>query len=101
MASTSMQLPLVAGSEPAERLEILFRLLPRMAKKTKQALLDHLVHGAPVELCCYRYQLLQPNFSRALATLNNTNHLVEQVKDFDLYRLKDIKNAKAATTQSA
>lgn len=85
-----MFLPLVPGGIDEGWLEILFELFDkRIKRRTKEALRDHLVHGWPAELCCYRHGMKEPNFSRALRMLNEINHTVVRLTEYRRYRLND------------
>lgn len=85
-----MLIPLQPGSEKPERMQLLFKLASKFSDATQQALMEHYVKGATVEMVCYLFDLQQPNFARAQARLNQINHTVEQIKHLDLYHLTDI-----------
>lgn len=86
-----MYLPMQPGAETQERVTLLLRLANKLSDNTKLALKKHLVNGWDVDTVCNCFDMKQPNFSRALKTLNEVNYVVEQIKDYDLYRVNDMK----------
>jgi hypothetical protein len=88
-----MYLPMQLGSQTQERLSIVLKLANKLSDNTKAALTKHLVNGWDVDTVCNCFDMKQPNFSRALKTVNEVNHLIEQAKDYDLYHLSDVKKS--------
>lgn len=77
------------STEPEPRIKILLEL-GRFSDNTADALIKHFVEGKGIDTCCWENDIAQPNFQRSIKRLNEINHLVEQVKEIDLYHLSDV-----------
>lgn len=79
---------LLAGSEPAKRVELLLSLTRIDSEDVKSALLDHLVKGMNDANAIAIHGINKSNFSRALSRLNEVAGVVEQIKDIDWEKFK-------------
>ena len=75
-------------TETPQRIKLLLSL-GKFSQNTQDALLRHFVTGMSIEVCCCVYEILQPNLARSIKRLNEINHVVEQIKQMDLYHLSD------------
>lgn len=78
---------LLAGSEPAKRVELLLSLTRIDSDDVKAALHDHLVKGVNDANAIAIHGINKSNFSRALSRLNEVAGIVEQIKDIDWQNL--------------
>lgn len=85
-----MNLPMVSGAESAERIALLLKLLPKLSQNTCDALTAHFVNGYDSDWVYEVYGIVQPNFTRSVNKLNAVNNIVEQIKETDLYHLRDM-----------
>lgn len=83
-------IPMVPGGERLERFNTLLKLFPKMAKNTKAAMTAYFVKGYTAELIYLEFGIDQPNLSRAVKSMNERNHIVEEIKTIDLYHLTDM-----------
>jgi hypothetical protein len=79
---------LLAGSEPAKRVELLLSLTRIDSEDVKDALRDHLVKGMNDANAIAIHGINKSNFSRALSRLNEVAGVVEQIKDIDWEKFK-------------
>jgi hypothetical protein len=79
---------LLAGSEPAARVELLLSLTRINSEDVKAALRDHLVKGVSDSNAIAIHGITKSNFSRALKRLNEVAAIVEQIKDIDWEKFK-------------
>lgn len=84
-----MLIPMQAGGESLERVELLFKLT-KLGENTKRALVAHFVEGQSVALAAVG-NVQEPNLARAIKCLNEVNDIVENIKHLDLYHLTDKK----------
>lgn len=84
-----MIIPMQAGIESKERIELLLTLTPKFNDNTKKALRFHFVNGGDVAMCSFMFGIAQPNMQRSINRLNEVNHTVEQIKQLDLYHLSE------------
>ena len=80
----TMIIPMVPSTEGLERIKLLLSL-GRFGENTQDALIRHFVGGLPVDNCCCIYSIAQPNLQRSVTRLNEINHIVQSIKDIDLY----------------
>ena len=83
-----MIIPMQPSSESSKRIELLLSL-GKFSENTQEALKRHFVTGMSIDVCCCLYDILQPNLMRSIKRLNEINHVVEQIKQMDLYHLSD------------
>ena len=86
-----MLIPMQPGTESEQRINLLLTIASKLSENTKDALRRHFVMGADTDMCCFIYDLRQPNLARSIKRLNEINHLVEQIKEIDLYHITDLK----------
>ena len=91
-----MLIPMQPGGEKTERIILLLSLC-QFGEDTNSALIKYFVNGHPIKLAAYEHGLLRPNLARSIKTLNETSHIVEQIKHIDLYHLTDTKTKKVFT----
>lgn len=80
------------STESLERINLLLSL-GRFNENTQDALRKHFVQGFDIEMCCYLCDLRQSNLVRSITRLNEINHVVEQIKELEIYHLTERKGS--------
>jgi len=79
------------GTESAERIELLLRLVPKFNDATRSALRFYYITGGDIATCCTVYGISQRNLHRSVTRLNEVNQIVEDIKTIDLCHLSEHK----------
>lgn len=83
-----MKIEMQPGAESLERLQLVL-WFARMKDNTEKAMIDYFVKGYTPELLAFLYGIDAPNITRAANRLNDINHQIEQVKNYDFYQISD------------
>jgi Adhesin biosynthesis transcription regulatory protein len=82
---------LIQGGHSQEQLDLLLKLTRISSDSIKSALSDYLVLGRSDSLSAAKYDVLLPNFTKALVSLNKTTEIVEGLIEIRVRHLKSVK----------
>jgi len=82
---------LIQGGHSQEQLDLLLKLTRISSESVTDALSDHLVLGRSDSLAAAKYDVLLPNFTKALNSLNKTAEIVEGLIEIRVRHLKSVK----------
>ena len=85
---------LLAGMESAERVALIISLTKMSSETMIKAINDHLVRGYNEKMACMANSVIQQNFNKTLASLNEIVGIIEKIKTIDYNHLSDVNKGK-------